>query len=269
MKYATISWTFGLDDTNKLFESVKTAGFDSLQYCGDHKVYNPTEVRALAQKHSIQLLAYDPFNCKPKTAEDATLEKCIQWYIEIMDFAETLGVPMVTIQGLSNWTLNQTNYESAIQFLIRAVSKLDKEAQKRQLLMTYESCNHYEVPWVHTADELLRIKQESGATNLQFVLDSFHMNINEKDPKSAITSIGKDLYSYHVSDSGRGGYGSGQVDFTSQKKALDQINFEGPIFFEIVLPDIRPYKFPMTKEQMKLLIETYRNSISKWESNCD
>lgn len=112
---------------------------------------------------------------------------------------------MVCLQGLSNWTKAIVAYQEAMAFIIEVVRRLDQVAAQHHIMMTYEACCHYELPWVQTADELLRIYNESGAKNLKLVLDSFHMNIAETDMLEPIRKIGNLLDSYHISDSGRGG----------------------------------------------------------------
>ena len=267
MKLATISWTFGLDDLDKLFSKVKEIGFEGLQFCGDFEKYPASEVVAKAKEYEIELVSYDPLNCKPDNKEEATLEKSVAFYKKVIDYADALGVPMTTLQGLSFWTINKPDYEDAMQQIIEAVRHLDKYAAEKDILLTYEACCHYETTWVQTADELLRIHKESKVKNVKLVLDSFHMNIGEKDMISPIKDIGGDLlYSYHVSDSGRGGIGTGHIDYISQFKALQEVGFDDLLCFEIVIPECRPYKLPMNDRQMKEFVKQSKYSLKVWKA---
>ena len=267
MKLGTISWTFGIDDLDELFSKVKATGFDYLQFSGDHTVYDPKDVLAAAKQYEVELLAYDPFNSQPPEGMEANLENGVAWYKDILNFALALKVPMLTLQGLSFWTVNQPDYASALQMLVEAVRQLDVEAQQHNLTLTYEACNHYELPWIQTADELLYIKEASGAKQLQLVLDSFHMNIAEQNMVKPLHKIGKDLlHSYHVSDSGRGGIGTGHIDFVEQFKTLQEIGFDGLVLFEIVIPSVRPYKFPMNEKQLEEMMAQGRQSLNFWKT---
>jgi len=266
MKLATVSWTFGLEELDELFAKVQSIGFSALQFCGDFRRYSPPEVIQTARKYAIEIVGYDPFNCQPPNKESATLENSVAFYRQVIDYAADLKAPVATLQGLSFWTTNQADYESGMQQIIEAVRQLNDYAKTQQVLLTYEACCHYETPLVHTADELLRILHESQADNLKLVLDSFHMNIDEPNPLDSLRKInGERLYSYHVSDSGRGGMGTGHIDFQSQRKVLEEIGFDGLVCFETVIPECRPAKFPMNAEQMAELSRQLKASLTAWQ----
>ncbi|TRZ43989.1 sugar phosphate isomerase/epimerase family protein [Robertkochia solimangrovi] len=265
-KVGVITWTYGIKDLETLFSSIKSTGFEAIQFSGDHKFYDPVTVVTLAKKYELDIRVYDPMNYKPCNEEQFTLKDCVSHYQEIIAFAVAIGAPVVTLQGISYWTKEIGNYEKAMDFIIEAVRQLDLIAQNEQITLSYEACNHYELPWVQTAEELLRIYRESKAKNLLLVLDSFHMNICESDMHSPLLKIGDLLHSYHISDSGRGGIGTGHIDYTEQYRTLKEIGFEGYVFFEFVLPEIRPYKYPMNKEQMQEFLGQCRRSLTLWTS---
>ena len=267
MKLAAISWTFGLEDLDELFEKVNSIGYNALQFCGDFKKYSASEVLAVAKKYEVEITSYDPINCKPESDEQATLENSVAFYKKVIDYAEELGAPMATLQGLSFWTINEKDYEKAMLQIIEAVRQLNDYGKQKNILLTYEACCHYETTWVQTADELIRIKEEADADNVKLVLDSFHMNIGEKDMLEPIRKIGGDaLYSYHVSDSGRGGIGTGHIDYIAQYNVLKEIGFDDLLCFEIVIPECRPYKLPMNKEQMAEFTRQSKKSLNFWKT---
>ena len=267
MKLAAISWTFGLDNLDELFEKVSSIGYNGLQFCGDFKKYSASEVLAAAKKYDVEVTSYDPINCKPESDKEATLENSVAFYKKVIDYAAELGVPMATLQGLSFWTINEKDYEKAMLQIIEAVRQLNDYGKQKNILLTYEACCHYETTWVQTADELIRIKEEAKADNVKLVLDSFHMNIGEKDMLEPIRKIGGDaLYSYHVSDSGRGGIGTGHIDYIAQYNVLKEIGFDDLLCFEIVIPECRPYKLPMNEAQMAEFTKQSKNSLNFWKA---
>ncbi len=265
-KIAVVTWIFGIDNLDTLFRKIKETGFDGVQFSGDYRKHNATKVIEIAKKYNISLLTYDPACYKPFEDERLNLQDAVRHFTDVIIYAKSIGAPVATIQGLSYWTKEIKDYEEAMQFIIEAVSQLDKVAQEQHITITYEACNHYELPCVQTASELLRIHRESKAKNLMLVLDSFHMNIGEPNMQDAILKTGKLLHSYHISDSGRGGIGTGHIDYVAQYKALKQINFTGYVFFEFVLPEIRPNKFPLNEKQLDLLVMQCKQSMQIWKS---
>ena len=265
-KIAVITWTYGIDDLDSLFSAIRQTGFEAVQFCGDHKKYPAAEVVSAARKYRIEILAYDVSNFKPTGNERMTLDNAVKHFTETIEYAKAIGAPMSTLQGLSYWTKDIKEYEDAMKFIIEATRRLDKVAGKLNMTLTYEACCHYELPWVQTADELLRIYHESKAENLLLVLDSFHMNIAESDMLEPIRKIGKLLHSYHISDSGRGGIGTGHIDYVAQHRVMKEVGFDGYVFFEIVIPECRPYKLPMNGRQMKEFIAQNQYSIKMWNA---
>jgi D-psicose/D-tagatose/L-ribulose 3-epimerase len=63
-------------------------------------------------------------------------------------------------------------------------------------------------------------------------LDTYHMNIEEPDMWQPVLG-GRSALSYvHIGESHRGYLGTGSVDFDGFFRALDHIDFSGPIVFE-------------------------------------
>ena len=50
MKLATVSWTFGIDDLDKLFKSARDIGFNGMQFCGDFNKYEAEDVLEASKK---------------------------------------------------------------------------------------------------------------------------------------------------------------------------------------------------------------------------
>ncbi|UII22262.1 sugar phosphate isomerase/epimerase family protein [Fulvivirga ligni] len=267
MQLAAISWTFGLSDLEELFSKAQSIGYKAIQYCEDFDKYSAEDVLAVADKFKIQVVGYDPFNCQPSSEKEATLDNSVTFYKKVIDYAEALKVPMATIQGLSTWVADHSDYANGIKQIIAAIKQLSAYAKTKDILLTYEACNHYEVPFLHTAEELIYIIEQAEVDNVKAVLDSFHMNIDEPDPQKALANFPADLlYSYHVSDSGRGGIGTGHIDFEEHYNLLKKSGFDGLVCFEIVIPTCRPDKLPMNSEQMQEFMRQSKDSLQAWRA---
>jgi D-psicose/D-tagatose/L-ribulose 3-epimerase len=97
-----------------------------------------------------------------------------------------------------------------------------------------EPVNRYESNLVNTVDQALALIDEIGADNVVVHLDSYHMNIEERDLASPVfraAAAGRLGY-VHVGESHRGYLGSGSVDLTTLFRALHDVGYEGPIVFE-------------------------------------
>lgn len=262
-KPAVITWTYGIDNVEQLFQCIKSNGFDKIQYCGDHNKFTPENVIQSARKNNLEILSYDSENFLPENQTDFSVDSCVDHYTDIINFAHQIKAPMVTLQGIAAWTKEINDYTKALDFVSECIKLLEPIASRYNIEITFEACNHYELPCVHTVDDLIYVKNKSGVKQLKFVLDSFHMNINEKDSDIAIRKAGSNLHSFHISDSGRSGMGTGHIDFNRHLKTLQEIQFDGNLFFEFVLPEIVPKKLPMNSSLFESLIFQYKDSLEK------
>lgn len=90
-----------------------------------------------------------------------------------------------------------------------------------------EPVNRYETYLVNTCEQALRLKDMIGEKNVKVHLDTYHMNIEEKDFYSPTKLAGKDLIHYHLCENDRGIPGTGHVDWDGIFRALAEIDYRG------------------------------------------
>lgn len=113
------------------------------------------------------------------------------------------------------------------------LSRLEGVLRDEGVTLGIEALNRFESDLTSTAAETCAIARACGSGNIGVLLDSFHMNIEEKDPPAAIRAAGDLLVHYHVSDNDRGQPGSGRYDFPSDAKALSDIGYDGWVVAEM------------------------------------
>lgn len=77
-----------------------------------------------------------------------------------------------------------------------------------------------------------------GAANVDFLLDTFHMNIEEKDIPAAIRNAGSRVFHFHACENDRGMPGTGHVEWQEAVSALRAIRYEGPVVIEAFTAEI-------------------------------
>nr|WP_319387855.1 sugar phosphate isomerase/epimerase [uncultured Cohaesibacter sp.] len=116
---------------------------------------------------------------------------------------------------------------------IEVLQRVAERAKTMGLSVNFECLNRYESNFCNTCSEALSLIEAIGSDNCNIHLDTFHMNIEEPDPVSAITKAGKRLGYFHVADNYRGYLGTGTIDFKALFRALKDINYRGPIALEV------------------------------------
>lgn len=266
MHIGVVTWTLGSAVPASIVHRVRQLGLDAFQYAGDFRDCSGKDLMARAAAGGLKILAIDPFNAGPARSLEASEASAIEYYCELVDFAVDAGRVPVTLQGLSQWTRNCPDHTSAHARLLACCRAIDGYARERGVRTLYEVCNHYEVPLINTADACRELIRQTGSDNMQMILDSFHMNINERDPLQTIQQNAPFTGIYHISASGRGGIGSGHIDFRAQCDALRAAGFNGDVAVELVLPHRTPSSPPTTAQDQRLLDTEITRSVAAWRS---
>lgn len=266
MGISVVTWTLGISEPKAVVGRAAALGLDGIQYAGDHRDADPADLRAEVEKAGMQLIAIDPINAGPGEPGRASSEAAIEYYRAVIDFAVAAGGVPVTLHGLSLWTTNCASRRSARERLVECCRATVAYAREQGIQTLYEVCNHYEVPLIHTADACHELIDEVGSGNMRMILDSFHMNINERDPITTLRKYARSTAIYHISDSGRGGIDSGHIDFQAQYQALKAAGFTGEVAIEPVLSHLTPSTAPSTDSDHRALDQEIVRSARQWRS---
>jgi sugar phosphate isomerase/epimerase len=101
-----------------------------------------------------------------------------------------------------------------------------------------EPINRYETDLLNDVQGSLTFLDRIGKENVGLLLDTFHMNIEERSLTESIRLAQHRLFHFHVADSNRWYPGAGHIDFRSVLATLDDIGYSGFVSAEIVpMPD--------------------------------
>jgi len=130
------------------------------------------------------------------------------------------------------------DHVQAMAWLVEALRRCTEAAAPRGVRFCLEPLNRYETGLIHTVADGLALIEQVGADNLGLLLDTFHMNIEERDLAGAIRAAGEWLFHFHVADSNRWYPGAGHVDFARVLAVLEESGYTGYVSGEFLpLPD--------------------------------
>ncbi len=107
------------------------------------------------------------------------------------------------------------------------LAQVAKHAQSAGIIVGLEPVNRYESPLINTCAQAMELANMVGAPNLKVHLDTYHMNIEEKDWQDPILAAGDRLCHLHLCENDRGIPGTGLVDWEALFGGLHQIQYGG------------------------------------------
>ncbi|MCG9792828.1 sugar phosphate isomerase/epimerase family protein [Flavobacterium algicola] len=151
--------------------------------------------------------------------------------------------------------------------------ELGNYASKQNITIAVEPINRYESYVITAAHELLELIDNLNTDNIGLHLDTFHMNIEERNFYDPIIAAGDKLKHVHITESDRGMTGEGNVHWDDFFKALSVINYQGPLVLENFSSEIkalvgptslwRPSKYN-SEELAKGSLTFMKEMVAKW-----
>jgi D-psicose/D-tagatose/L-ribulose 3-epimerase len=121
----------------------------------------------------------------------------------------------------------------------RNLRQVARYAEDKGRMIAMEAINRFETDFINTCEQGLNMIDDVGSPALKLHLDTFHMNIEEKHPASAIRAAGSRLGHFHACGSDRGTPGNDHTDWDSIAKALRAIRYEGDVVIESFTSDVK------------------------------
>jgi len=227
-------WT---DEITPILRIVADLGFDgvevSLLGMSDEKA------RALGkalQDHGLQVTCSDGLSVdKDITSDDPAVRQAgidyLRWAVRTTHAIGSQGLAGVVY---APWGVyDPQNKSIRASRSAEAFAAIDDDLQALDVTLGIEAINRFETDLVNTSAEAVAMAKASGSERVGVLLDTFHLNIEEKDVETAIVSSADRLVHFHVSDNDRGVPGSGHVPWDKVKRGLSTINYDAWIVAEM------------------------------------
>lgn len=109
------------------------------------------------------------------------------------------------------------------------------------LRLAVEPLNRFECYVLNTAEQSARLVEAVDRPNYGYLYDTFHANIEERDPVGAIDATACHIAHVHISENDRGTPGRGHIDFATVFERLAANGYDGWLVVEAfghALPDL-------------------------------
>jgi D-psicose/D-tagatose/L-ribulose 3-epimerase len=161
----------------------------------------------------------------------------------LVDQAAELGCPRIigpiySVVGKAD-AVEPAQQKTEFALVVKNLQELAAYAGKQGITLCIEPLNRFETDFLNTCDQGLKLLKAVGARNVKLHLDTFHMNIEEKNQGDAIRKAGNLLGHFHACGSDRGTPGSDHIDWKSIAKALKEIGYAGDVVIESFTTDVK------------------------------
>jgi D-psicose/D-tagatose/L-ribulose 3-epimerase len=237
-------WQSPLDDATlgPLVARVRGLGFDAIELpieeLGGFDSMLAAELIA-AEGLAVSICAAFPpgrdllADAEVVASTQAFLRGCID--VAITVGARVVGGPMAAAVGRV-WRLEPGERPALLARLAEALRPVADYAGEAGVRLALEPLNRYETSVVNTAEQALEVLAVVDSPVLGVLLDTYHMNIEEKHPAAAIRLAGAHLLHVHASASDRGAPGADHLDWPAIALALAEVGYGGTLCIEAFTP---------------------------------
>lgn len=159
-----------------------------------------------------------------------------------IDAAAIIGSPVVSgpIYSAVGRCWLQTPDERArdLATLVERMKPLADHAAEHGITLGLEPLNRFETSFVNLVEQGLEIVERVDSPGLGLLLDTFHMNIEERSIGDAIRMAGRHIVHVHACENDRGTPGAGHIPWDEVAQALRDVAYTGPIVIETFNPRI-------------------------------
>ena len=250
MKFGVSSYVwvspFSNDNAREQLKLAKEIGFDIYEIgVEDPDSFDPYYVKHEADNIGIQVHICGAFGTERDISSDnEEYRKTGLSYVKrLIDMAAIVGSPYVAgpMYAATGKARLAPEDEKKRQwdYAVANLKELCRYAQEKGVKLAIEPLNRFETDFINTVEEGLELIQTVEEDNLGFLLDTFHMNIEEKNLGEAIRKAGSRIYDFHACSNDRGTPGKDHLDWDEIRSGLREAGYDGSVVIESFTTDIK------------------------------
>jgi D-psicose/D-tagatose/L-ribulose 3-epimerase len=237
-------WSGSFDrESLPLIQKAADMGFDGVEI----PIFEPDDVDVKATKDALKAAGMECTTCsilgddRDLISDDPAVRENAKKYMkDCVEICAALGSPIFCgpLYSAVGKLVGRSRTQEEWDLAVTGLRELAEVAGDNGVTLAIEPLNRFETYFINIAEDAVKLVRDVGHPNVKVHLDTFHMNIEEKDLYKAIKSTGELLSHMHCCENDRGAPGSGHVDWDGVFKALHELNYDGWIVIESFVPGI-------------------------------
>ena len=230
----------------RLFPKFKKWGFETVEIPIEAPEHiDSTKVKAALDKNGLVCgsvcACMGPGRDFRGSAKDQ--REAMKYCKALIDHMVVLGCPSLigpvySVVGKAD-AVDPKQQKKEFALVVKNLKVLAAYAEKKGVQICVEPLNRFETDFLNTCDKGLQLIKAVGSPALKLHLDTFHMNIEEKNQAAAIKKAGKLLGHFHACGTDRGTPGNDELDWKPIIKALKSIKYKGDVVIESFTTDVK------------------------------
>jgi len=227
------------DDVIPYIEEAARLGFDGVELSllgmtGD----NITRIRKCLDETGLELTCTTGLNMQQDiTSDDTELRKAGIDYLEnAIKTVSSLGSPLLSGVIFAPWG-KRLMEDRGVRWerSVEALKRVAPLAKNNGVTLGIEAINRFETDLTNTAEQAVQLANDVDEANVGVLLDSFHMNMEEKDIVGALKLAKDKLVHFHCVENDRGAPGSGHTPWPLFFEGLKAINYNDWLTLEMFI----------------------------------
>lgn len=213
-------------------ERLKVLGYDAVEipvFSGTTKQY--AEIGRLLSEIGLTAgtAAVATSDANPISPDPATRAKARDHHRWIVDCTAAMGGEIIAgpvhspVGVFTGFGPTKTEFERCVE----AMYALADYAAPAGIRIAAEAVNRFECYVMSTMAEASAIYRAVNHPNYGYMFDTFHANIEEKNPPATYERYSAEINHFHISENDRGVPGSGHVPFAAHFDALRRCGYDG------------------------------------------
>jgi sugar phosphate isomerase/epimerase len=249
-----------LADLDRRMGVVASLGYRGIELTASHPFPYPVEeVRALTRKHSLPVVSmlsgwsYANEGLCLASPRAEVRQQAVDRLIQYAGYAAEVGAVLVVglMQGLRSDEPDEAKANERIAACLRPIAEA---AAHRGTTLVLEPVNHLQVGFNHTAAEAAAMVQRVDSPGLSYMLDTIHLNIEERSILDTIRAHGGHIRHFHLCETNGRLFGTGNLDFPAVLRTLEESGYAH-------YASVKIYREPDWQE-------TARSAIAFLRENC-
>ena len=220
-------------------QKAKKIGYDILEFQAqallDMTDARMEEIKAAAKDADIELtysLGLDPAYDISSPDESVRLGG-MKYLTEIVRRIGKMEGKLLSGVSYAGWGIPaEINKEARFEASVKSMKELGKTAGDLGITYGIEAVNRFEGVLINTAKEARHYVDTVDLPNVGILLDTYHMNIEEKSFRDAILTAGDRLVGFHVGENNRTCPGRGHLDWNEIFGTLREVGYDKRIVAE-------------------------------------